>query len=142
MDTINNVADDIISFFEKNDVKIATFYGQMGSGKTTLIKNICMHLGVTDNVTSPTFAIVNEYETKKSDLVYHFDFYRLKTLQEALDIAVEDYLFEDFYCFIEWAELIEPILPSRYAKILISEVDKITREVNLSIVTNNKLSSV
>jgi tRNA threonylcarbamoyladenosine biosynthesis protein TsaE len=98
--------------------KIWLFEGEMGSGKTTLIRAICLELNINDNVTSPTFSIINEY---MSDVVtvYHFDFYRVKTLAEALDAGVEDYFYTGNFCFIEWPDIIRPVLPSQHVKIII-----------------------
>ena len=97
------------------------FFGPMGVGKTTLIKELCAHLGVAQNVCSPTFAIVNEYSDSEGEPVYHFDFYRLKNLDEAYDIGYEEYFYSGCYCFTEWTEKIEPILPERYLRINLSE---------------------
>ena len=94
------------------DRRKAALYGPMGAGKTTFVRALCRALGIAENVSSPTFAIVNEYSLAQSgDAVYHLDLYRLKTLQEAMDIGVENYLEDEHYCFIEWPELIEPLLP-------------------------------
>lgn len=89
--------------------KIA-IYGTLGVGKTTLVKNFCKNLGVIDHVSSPTFPIINEYSTRSNEKIYHFDFYRLNSFQEALDIGTDLYLDTDSYCFIEWPELILPLL--------------------------------
>lgn len=102
------------------DRKVWCFYAEMGSGKTTLIKAICNELRVTDTMSSPTFSIVNEYQTDRFERVYHFDFYRLKNSGEAMDIGVEEYFFSDFYCFCEWPEVIEGLLPDKYLKININ----------------------
>ena len=102
------------------DKKILAFYGPMGAGKTTLIKAICEELGVKDTISSPTFSIVNEYKAASGKKIYHFDFYRIKTISEAYDMGYEDYLYSDAYCFIEWPEKIEEILPSESLKIRIS----------------------
>ena len=91
--------------------RLFAFYGEMGAGKTTFIKNICKKLNVIDNVTSPTFAIVNVYQTQSNDEVYHFDFYRIKSLEEVYDIGYEDYFFSDHYCLLEWPEKIKKLLP-------------------------------
>ena len=101
------------------------FYGEIGAGKTTFIKNICKHLGVKEAVVSPTFSLVNEYTYHDESLqseqyVNHLDLYRLKNEQEALDIGIEDYLYDDDYCFIEWAEIIEHWLPDDLVKIYIN----------------------
>lgn len=109
------VSDYLISNREEADV--IAFYGSMGAGKTTLIKNLCHRMGVTDEVNSPTFAIVNEYVTEEGESVYHFDFYRIKKLEEAYDIGYENYFYSGNLCLIEWPELIEPLLPDRYLRV-------------------------
>ncbi len=96
--------------------KILLFYGDMGVGKTTLIKEIAKRLGVTDIISSPTFSIVNEYEIE-NDKVYHFDFYRIKNEEEALDIGIEEYFFSDHWIMIEWPEKIENLLPAKNTNI-------------------------
>ena len=103
------------------DQRFFAFFGPMGVGKTTLIKELCAQLGVTQNVCSPTFAIVNEYSDRSGEPVYHFDFYRIKKLEEAYDIGYEEYFYSGCYCFTEWTEKIEPLLPDRYLRIDISE---------------------
>lgn len=103
------------------DERFFAFFGSMGVGKTTLIKELCAQLGVTQNVCSPTFAIVNEYADRDGEPIYHFDFYRLKNLNEAYDIGYEEYFYSGCYCFTEWTEKIEPLLPDRYLRIDISE---------------------
>lgn len=109
------VSDYLISKREEADV--IAFYGSMGAGKTTLIKDLCHRMGVTDEVNSPTFAIVNEYVTEEGESVYHFDFYRIKKLEEAYDIGYENYFYSGNLCLIEWPELIEPLLPDRYLRV-------------------------
>lgn len=99
------------------------FFGKMGVGKTTLIKELCAVLGVEDNVCSPTFAIVNEYVSGAGEPVYHFDFYRLKTLAEAYDLGYEEYFYSGCYCFTEWTEKIEELLPERYVRVEIGETE-------------------
>lgn len=101
----------------KDLYKIFAFYGEMGAGKTTLIKNICNFLEVKDNVSSPTYSLVNEYETLKGDLIYHFDFYRIKNKQEALDMGCEEYFYSNNLCLIEWPEMLGEILPESHIKI-------------------------
>ena len=98
--------------------KILLFYGEMGAGKTTLIKAFCAALGVKDSVSSPTFSIVNEYHYP-AGIIYHFDFYRLKNQTEALDLGVEEYFYSGNYCLIEWPEKIPDLLPENYLKISI-----------------------
>lgn len=101
--------------------RIFAFYGKMGVGKTTFIKALCEVLGVTETVTSPTFAIVNEYHAGDNELIYHFDFYRIKSLEEAYDFGYEDYFYGNNYCFIEWPELVESLLPSDAVKVTMEE---------------------
>ena len=90
---------------------VFAFYGKMGAGKTTFIKAVCEELGVEDTVTSPTFAIVNEYEAADGRPIYHFDFYRIKKVSEAYDMGCEEYFYSGHPCFIEWPEMIEEVLP-------------------------------
>src|ERR1035437_336952 len=103
------------------DKKIFAFYGEMGSGKTTFIKAICETLGVPDPISSPTFSIVNEYRSATGKKIFHFDFYRIKSLNEAYDMGYEDYFYSDAYCFIEWPEKIEELLPENYVKVAITQ---------------------
>ena len=99
--------------------RIFAFYGKMGSGKTTFIKSLCEELGVEDTINSPTFAIVNEYEDREANTIYHFDFYRIKSLAEVYNMGYEEYFYSDAYCFIEWPELIEELLPEDTVKVTI-----------------------
>lgn len=108
---------------EMADSKVFAFYGAMGAGKTTFIKAVCEEMGVRETVTSPTFAIINEYHTDKGDTVYHFDFYRINKLEEVFDFGYEDYFYSGNVCFIEWPELIEPLLPPNAVKIAITETE-------------------
>lgn len=107
------------------DSRILGFYGKMGAGKTTLIKSLCIQLGVIDIVNSPTFSIVNEYRTNKGDAVYHMDFYRLNNREELMDIGCEDYFYSGSYCLIEWPEKFDELLPDNfvYIKIDVDETD-------------------
>ncbi len=98
------------------------FYGNMGVGKTTFIKEICRQLGVNQVVTSPTFALINEYTTIDHQIVYHFDFYRINKVEELFDFGYEDYLYSSNYCFIEWPEKAEEILPGHLQKVNFSEM--------------------
>ena len=115
VEALGEVSDYLISLRDGADV--IAFYGAMGAGKTTLIKNLCHRMGVTDEVNSPTFAIVNEYVTEEGDPVYHFDFYRIKKMEEAYDIGYENYFYSGNLCLIEWPEMIEPLLPERYIRV-------------------------
>lgn len=117
---IHNVAKQFIDNIGTG--KVFAFYGKMGSGKTTFIKAICEELGVTDVITSPTFAIVNEYHSEQtSKPIFHFDFYRIKKLEEVYDMGYEDYFYSGSLCFLEWPELIEEILPADVVKVKIEE---------------------
>ena len=107
--------------------RVFGFYGEMGSGKTTLIKEICKLLGVQDVTSSPTFAIINEYWTKDGQPLYHFDFYRINEPADATRIGFEEYLCSGHYCFIEWTEQVESILQGDFIPVRIERVDDITR---------------
>lgn len=110
------------------DARIFAFYGKMGAGKTTFIKAICAELKVLDVVASPTFAIVSAYNTDGNEMIYHFDFYRIKKLEEVFDIGYEEYFFSGEYCFVEWPEMIEPLLPDGTVKVKISGDEERTIE--------------
>ncbi len=115
LDDLPAIAAKIMSAFPQN---IIAFYGEMGAGKTTFIKVLCEYLGVaTSEICSPTYSIVNEYLTADNRCVYHFDFYRIKSEQEAFDMGYEEYLYSGNYCFIEWPEKIENLLPVEVLKI-------------------------
>jgi len=105
-----------------SELKVWCFHAEMGAGKTTLIKMLGAQLGVVDEMSSPTFSIINEYETSKGDIVYHFDLYRLNGLNEAVEIGLEDYLFSGNRCLLEWPELVGSLLPEHYLKININLV--------------------
>lgn len=120
---------------EFRDDRFFAFFGKMGVGKTTLIKELCLTLGVEDNVCSPTFAIVNEYVSGTGEQVYHFDFYRLKNLGEAYDLGYEEYFYSGCYCFTEWTEKVEELLPERYVRVEIEEQDG-KRELRAELRTN------
>mgnify|MGYP003306598196 CR=1 FL=1 len=113
---------------------IVAFYGPMGAGKTTLIKNLCHSLGVVDEVNSPTFALVNEYVSGEGKPIYHFDFYRIKKLEEVYDIGYEDYFYSGHLCLLEWPQMIEPLMPERYVRVDISlgESDS-SRKIEVSV---------
>jgi tRNA threonylcarbamoyladenosine biosynthesis protein TsaE len=111
--------------------KIFVFYGEMGAGKTTLINKIAEILGVNEPTSSPTFSIVNEYQTVKGDLIYHFDFYRIKNENEAYDFGYEDYFYSDEYCMIEWPEKIPNLLPEHYMEIKIEAINENERSITI-----------
>ena len=118
IDQIASVAQQVV---DANPKKVILFYGEMGAGKTTFIKQLCKTIGVTEATSSPTFSLVNEYQTTNNEIVYHFDFYRLKTETEALDMGVDDYLYSGNWCFIEWAEQIPNLIPEEHSVIRIKE---------------------
>lgn len=128
---LHEVARNLLSTFKED--RFFAFFGKMGVGKTTLIKELCDVLGVVDNVCSPTFAIVNEYSTKSDEPVYHFDFYRLKSVAEAYDIGYEEYFYSGCYCFTEWTEKVEELLPERYVRVDIEEHEGV-RILNANII--------
>lgn len=107
--------------------------GEMGAGKTTLIKALCVLLGVKDKMSSPTFSIVNEYEIVNNEVVFHFDFYRLKNEREAIDIGIDDYFYSGAYCFIEWSEKIKNLIPDDYVVVNIQPITETTRTLSLTI---------
>lgn len=125
IDSLETIRDAAKEFVEQlGDHTVFAFYGKMGAGKTTFIKAICEELGVEDVITSPTFAIVNEYRSAINDeLIYHFDFYRIKKLEEVYDMGYEDYFYSGALCFLEWPELIEEILPGETVKVPITVND-------------------
>lgn len=128
LSTIRETAHEFVANMGKSNV--FAFYGKMGSGKTTFIKAICEELGVEDVITSPTFAIVNEYQSYVTGgPIYHFDFYRIKKLEEVYDMGYEDYFYCGAPCFLEWPELIEEILPEDTIKVIIQEQGDGTRSV-------------
>lgn len=110
------------------DSTVYAFYGKMGAGKTTFIKAVCQELGVEDEVTSPTFAIVNEYQGRET--IYHFDFYRIKRLEEAYDLGFEEYCYSGRLCLIEWPELIEELLPDDTVRVTIDVLPDGSRTVS------------
>lgn len=127
---IEEIDDAAVIFLDfcKHEKKFA-FYGEMGSGKTTFIKAICKQLGIKNNMSSPTFSIINEY--CNGHPVYHIDFYRLKNLKEAVDIGIEEYLANENYCFMEWPEVIEAILPENIVSVKISVGDDQQRIIEI-----------
>ncbi|KFF04539.1 tRNA (adenosine(37)-N6)-threonylcarbamoyltransferase complex ATPase subunit type 1 TsaE [Flavobacterium reichenbachii] len=128
LDQIQETAEQILA---SNPKKIILFNGDMGVGKTTLIKQLCKSLGVEDATSSPTFSLVNEYYTNNNQIVYHFDFYRLNKETEALDMGVDDYLYSGNWCFIEWSEKIANLLPEEYSTVNIQLLTDGKRELEL-----------
>lgn len=132
LDELELVAQKVI---DQQPSKVILFHGEMGVGKTTLIKKLCKTLGVSSATSSPTFSLVNEYETIDNQDVYHFDFYRLKNEMEALDMGADDYFYSGNWCFIEWAEKIPSLIPDEHAVITIKIVENGKRHLTL---TNSK----
>jgi tRNA threonylcarbamoyladenosine biosynthesis protein TsaE len=111
--------------------KTVLFYGEMGVGKTTLIKEICKQLEVIDTISSPTFSLVNEYKTSKNISIYHFDFYRITNQEEALDMGIEEYLYNNDWCLIEWPQNVENLLPLESVEIHLTALENGQRNVQL-----------
>ena len=133
IEDLSQVSDLLIKW--RNYSNIVALYGTMGAGKTTLIKNLCNKLGVSDEVNSPTFALVNEYQTENLDSVFHFDFYRIKSLEEVFDIGYEDYFYGGNLCLLEWPELIDTLMPEHFIKVEITLGDTDTsRKIKCSMI--------
>ncbi len=128
IESIDKIAGDFLKAIPNK--KHIAFYGSMGVGKTTFIKAICKLFGIDEGVTSPTFAIVNEYFTKQGESVYHFDFYRINNINELFDLGYEEYLYGQNYCFIEWPEKGESLVPDHFLKVTISEMNDGTRVIS------------
>jgi tRNA threonylcarbamoyladenosine biosynthesis protein TsaE len=129
---LKDAAANLINHFPEQ--RVFAFYGKMGAGKTTFIQSICRHLGSDDNVTSPTFALINEYITKNMDSLFHFDFYRIEKLEEAYDMGYEDYIYSGNYCFIEWPEMIESLLPQNVVEVKIEVGDDNSRNISAKVI--------
>jgi tRNA threonylcarbamoyladenosine biosynthesis protein TsaE len=121
LSALRDVAKELLEVFSEE--RVFALYGTMGAGKTTFIKAMCRELGSEDNITSPSFALINEYSAANGTLLYHFDFYRIKKIEEAYDLGYEDYIYSGNYCFIEWPEMIQDLLPCGIVQIKISETD-------------------
>lgn len=117
---LDQISKELLKLF--GDIKVILFNGEMGAGKTTLIKQLCKNLGISENTSSPTFSIVNEYQNNENESIYHFDFYRIENEQEAMDFGYEDYFYSNSFCFIEWAEKIPNLIPQNHMVINI-EID-------------------
>jgi len=118
LESLPEVSKQILDAFP--DSRVFALYGKMGAGKTTLVKEFCHHLMVTDEIQSPTFSIINEYKTSGNKPVYHFDFYRINKVEEVFDIGYEEYIYSGSFCFIEWPELAEDLLPEGTVRLEIS----------------------
>lgn len=126
---LDNIALNLLKLFSEK--KIFCFYGNLGVGKTTLIKAFCKNIGVVDAVTSPTFSIINEYKNSKNETVYHFDFYRIKNIEEAYDIGYEEYFYSNNYCFIEWPEKINGFIPKDAVKVKLEVTENEKRIITI-----------
>ncbi len=126
---LNIVADKFLRLMR--DKKVFAFFGSMGVGKTTFIKALCNELGVVEIVTSPTFALINEYQTGEGEVIYHFDFYRIKKIEEVYDFGYEDYFFSGNYCFIEWPDKVAEILRENVVFVQMAENKDGTRTINI-----------
>jgi tRNA threonylcarbamoyladenosine biosynthesis protein TsaE len=130
LEEIQKVAEKVV---QEHPKKVIIFNGAMGAGKTTFIKSLAKELGVNDMTSSPTFALVNEYEAIDSQLVYHFDVYRLKSETEALDMGIDEYLYSGHWCFIEWAENIPNLIPEQHSVIQIEILPDGKRKLALHV---------
>ncbi|UMB54530.1 tRNA (adenosine(37)-N6)-threonylcarbamoyltransferase complex ATPase subunit type 1 TsaE [Lutibacter sp. A64] len=128
LEQLPKIAEEVLKF-SKN--KILLFYGDMGVGKTTLIKEIVKKLGVLDTVSSPTFSLVNEYHTLKNEKVYHFDFYRIEEEEEAMDMGIEEYFYSNNWCLVEWPNKVENLLPLNSVIIKITTSKKQLRTIEV-----------
>lgn len=129
LDSIVDAARQFVDAMGEN--KVFAMFGPMGVGKTTFVKAVCEILGVEDTITSPTFAIVNEYRTNTGDQIFHFDFYRIRKVEEVYDMGYEDYVYSGAVCFLEWPELIEELLPEDAVRVTLSEEEDGTRTITL-----------
>ncbi len=128
IEDLPQIASELLQHFSQE--RVFAFYGDLGAGKTTFIKVVCEQLGVVEEVTSPTFSIINEYYAK-NESVYHFDFYRIDTWLDAVNIGAEEYFYSGRYCFIEWPERIEKILPAETIKIRITTISETERDFRI-----------
>jgi tRNA threonylcarbamoyladenosine biosynthesis protein TsaE len=126
-ENLDSAARKLLDAFPES--RIFAFYGEMGAGKTTFIKALCRILRVRDVTSSPSFGLIHEYISESGDSVYHFDFYRIETLEELFDIGYEEYIYSGDYCFLEWPELVEAILPADTVKLVLISDDGGTREL-------------
>lgn len=129
IEEVSSIAKDLIS---NAKYKILLFFGEMGVGKTTLIKEICKELGTNDVISSPTFSLVNEYRSESNTVIYHFDFYRIEDEEEAYDIGIEDYFDSNAWCLIEWPENIENLLPLNATKVRLTHLENGFRNIQLN----------
>lgn len=129
--SLNTIDLAVQHFFDSKPNKVVIFKGLMGAGKTTFIKAICAHLGIKEVTSSPTFSLVNDYQTSSEQTVYHFDLYRINLESEALDMGIEEYLYSGNWCFIEWAEKIPSLLPENHSTVTIREIETGERAIEI-----------
>lgn len=130
--SLDGIADAARQFVDAmGENKVFAMFGPMGVGKTTFVKAVCEILGVEDTITSPTFAIVNEYRANTGGQIFHFDFYRIRKVEEVYDMGYEDYVYSGAVCFLEWPELIEELLPEDAVRVTLSEEEDGTRTITL-----------
>jgi tRNA threonylcarbamoyladenosine biosynthesis protein TsaE len=127
IESLDKSARQLLDAFPDN--RIFAFYGEMGAGKTTFIKALCRVLQVNDITSSPSFGLIHEYASKNGESIYHFDFYRIETVEEIFDIGYEEYMFSGEYCFLEWPEMVETILPEETIRIALSVAEGGVREL-------------
>ena len=128
LEELSDIAKEVIK--EASSKKLL-FFGEMGSGKTTLIKEICKQLGTEDIISSPTFSLVNEYQTSNQEVIYHFDFYRIEDEEEAYDIGIEEYFYSESWCLVEWPDNIQNLLPLKSTEIHLTQLDDSRRNIQL-----------
>ena len=131
IEELAEVSMHILSYIK--EFPVVCFNGEMGAGKTTLIKQICEDVGVLDSMSSPTFSIVNEYRNHEGGVIYHFDFYRLQSEREAVDIGVDEYLYSGDICLIEWANQLPGLIPPQHLEINIKLVGEMEREISIEL---------
>ena len=129
--SLHELSEIAKAIIENSNHKILLFYGEMGVGKTTLIKEILKQLGVKDNVSSPTFSLVNEYKTHDNTSIYHFDFYRINNEEEALDMGIEEYFYSNNWCLVEWPNKVENLLPLKSVSITITSDSNQLRTITI-----------
>ena len=129
VEELPGISEHIIELL--NSSKVVLFQGDLGAGKTLLVKNICLKMDVTDTVNSPTFSLVNEYTTRQGKTIYHIDLYRIDTEEELLDIGFEEYLFSPHFCFIEWPEKAGSLIPDGFTKVQINKISETAREITI-----------
>ena len=131
LDEIDRIAEKVVAEMLQSDIKVYRFDGEMGAGKTTFIKALCKALGTEEVVNSPTFSIVNEYETRGGNTIFHFDFYRVNSAEEAQNFGCEEYFYSGSFCFVEWPDIVAPLLPDNCRTIRIRKNDDLTRTVEI-----------